>query len=140
MCCHLKSVQYVSEPFKTLPAMSHTVLEELIGQVKWLKQSREQECLEAQAVAESSKAPLVVEFSNSKITSTRYQHFSVYAGEVHHYARFKRVVVSYDVALNKWTCSCFRTKVSCVHKCIGKWYLYQVLSDTGLKYLYRFVM
>ena len=66
MCCHLKSVQYVSEPFKTPPAMSRNVLEELIGQVKWLKQSREQECLEAQAVAESSKAPLVVEFSNSK--------------------------------------------------------------------------
>jgi hypothetical protein len=70
--------------------MSRTVLEDLIGQVKWLKQSREQECLEAQAVAESSKAPLVVEFSNSKTTSTRYLLFSVYAGDVHHYARFLR--------------------------------------------------
>ena len=39
------------------------------------EQSREQECLEAQAVAESSKAPLVVEFSNSKTTSTRYLQF-----------------------------------------------------------------
>ncbi len=127
MCCHLKSVQYVLEPFKPPPAMSRTVLEELIGKVKWLKQSREQECLQAQAVAENSKAPLLVEFCNSKnITSTRYQHFSVYAGEVHHYSRFQRVVVSYDMALNKWTCGCCRTKVSCVHKSIGKWYLYQV--------------
>ena len=127
MCCHVKSVQYVTEPFNPPPTMSRTVLEELIGKVKWLKQSREQECLQAQAVAKNSKAPLLVEFCNSRnVSSTRFQHFSVYAGEVHHYSRFKGLVVSFDTALNKWTCGCCRTKVSCVHKSIGKWYLYQV--------------
>ena len=105
MCCHVKSVQYVTEPFNPPPTMSRTVLEELIGKVKWLKQSREQECLQAQPVAKNSKAPLLVEFCNSRnVSSTRFQHFSVYAGEVHHYSRFKRVVVSFDTALNKWTC------------------------------------
>ena len=72
MCCHVKSVQYVTEPFNPPPTMSRTVLEELIGKVKWLKQSREQECLQAQAVAKNSKAPLLVEFCNSRnVSSTR---------------------------------------------------------------------
>ncbi|XP_028417462.1 uncharacterized protein LOC114541858 [Dendronephthya gigantea] len=97
--------------------------------MKWLKQSREQECLQAQMVAESASAPLIVEFCNKNETSNRFRHFSVYVGEVHHYSRFKRVVVSFDITLNKWSCGCCRLKVTCVHKAIGKWYLYQVRPD-----------
>ena len=94
MCYHIKSVQYVTERFNLPPTISRTVLEELIGKVKWLKKSRQQKYLQSQAVAKNSKVPLLVEFCNSKnVSSTRYQHFSVYAGEIHHSSRFKRVVV-----------------------------------------------
>ena len=31
---------------------------------------------------------------------------------------------TYDKAENKWTCSCCRKKVNCVHKCVAKWFTY----------------
>ena len=101
-------------------------MEALINKrVSWLKQSREEECLKLQENANKDKAPIIAEYnlSNSS-TSTRYRHFSVYDGNIHHYSRFKRVIVSYDTAENKWTCSCCRKKVNCVHKCVAKWFTY----------------
>ena len=38
---------------------------------------------------------------------------------------FCRVVVSYDRKTAKWSCCCCQMKISCVHKAVFKWYLYQ---------------
>ena len=126
ICNHLKSVQYVTKNSTSRYILPRESLEALINKrVSWLKQSREEECLKLQENANKDKAPIIAEYnlSNSP-TSTRYQHFSVYDGNIHHYSRFKRVIVSYDKAENKWTCSCCRKKVNCVHKCVAKWFTY----------------
>jgi hypothetical protein len=131
VCSHLKSVQYISENAKSCYALPHRSLEELIGEnVRWFKKSREQECLQLHAIAKNDKAPIIAEYVASKpLTSSRYQHFSVYDGKIHHYSRFKRVVVSYDKINNKWSCVCCRSKVNCVHKCIARWFIYEVRPE-----------
>ena len=125
ICNHLKSVQYVSKSSSSHYILPREPLEELLRQkVAWFKQKREDECLKLQENAVQDRAPVIAEFSDSLLSSTRYRHFSVYDGEVHHYSRFKRVLVTYDTSQNKWGCSCCRTKVNCVHKCIAKWFMY----------------
>ena len=125
ICNHLKSVQYVSKSSSSHYILPREPLEELLCQkVAWFKQKREDECLKLQENAVQDRAPVIAEFSNSLLSSTRYRHFSVYDGEVHRYSRFKRVLVTYDTSQNKWGCPCCRTKVNCVHKCIAKWFMY----------------
>ena len=126
VCNHLKSVQYVTKNSTSRYILPRESLEELISKkISWLKQSRQEECLKLQQNASKDKVPIITEYSvSNSATSTRYQHYSVYDGNVHHYSRFKRVIVSYDRAENKWTCSCCRLKVNCVHKCVAKWFMY----------------
>ena len=38
---------------------------------------------------------------------------------------FAGIAVSYDTRRGKWSCRCCRTKISCVHKAVSKWYLVQ---------------
>ena len=38
---------------------------------------------------------------------------------------FCKVVVSYNRKTAKWSCCCCQMNVSCVHKAVFKWYLYQ---------------
>ena len=105
-------------------------LQELLSKkVSWFKSNREDECVKLQNKALQDKAPIIAEFSGDSLASTRYRHFSVYDGDIHHYARFKRVVVTYDTHQNKWECSYCRTKVNCVHKCIAKWFMYAKRPD-----------
>ena len=54
----------------------------------------------------------------------------MYDGGVHYWSRFGRVVVSYDTQTAKWSCACSRAKVSCIHKAVSKWFLYQ--QDSAL--------
>ena len=130
ICCHLKSVQYVSQSSISLYILPREPLQELLSKkVSWFKSKREDECVKLQNKALQDKAPIIAEFSGDSLASTRYRHFSVYDGDIHHYARFKRVVVTYDTHQNKWGCSCCRTKVNCVHKCIAKWFMYAKRPD-----------
>lgn len=128
ICNHLKSVQYVAEKAKSRYVLSPQSLEDLTEKkMRWFKKTRKQECSHLQTMAANDKSPLIAEFDDSKcMTSVRYKHFSVYDGEIHHYSRFKRVVVSYDETSNKWSCACCRAKVNCVHKSIARWYVYEV--------------
>ena len=71
-------------------------------------------------------SPLVVRFEHEdSAQSGRLVYLSVYDGGVHYWSRFGRVVVSYDTQAAKWSCECCRAKVSCIHKAVSKWYLYQ---------------
>ena len=122
ICCHLKSVQYVSQNSISLYILPTEPLQELLSK-------REDECVKLQNKALQDKAPIIAEFSGDSLASTRYRHLLVYDGDIHHYAHFKRVIVTYDTHQNKWGCSCCRTKVNCVHKCIAKWLMYAKRPD-----------
>ena len=76
-------------------------------------------------------SPLVVWFEHEDSTkSGRLVYLSVYDGGVHYWSRFGHVVVSYDTQTAKWSCACSRAKVSCIHKAVSKWFLYQ--QDSAL--------
>ena len=130
MCNHLKSVQYVAKSSSSRYILPREPLEALINKkVAWFKREREEECLKLQENAVQDNAPIIAEFSYSHLASTRYRHFSVNEGKVHHYSRFKRVIVTYDINQHKWGCSCCRTRANCVHKCVSKWFMYVERPD-----------
>ena len=137
VCCHLKSVQYVTETAQSRYVLSRQALEELVDKkMRWFKKSREQECIELQTMAENDESPLIAEYSdtNKNTISSRFKHFSVYDGKIHHYSRFKRVVVSYDTLRNKWSCVCCRAKANCVHKSVARWLLNEERPDELFEY------
>ena len=130
-CIHLQSAQY-SLPFKIPVVLRDNSLEELAGgQLKWISEKRKKALLSHRQQACDAGSPLVVRFEHEDSTkSGRLVYLSVYDGGVHYWSRFGRVVVSYDTQIAKWSCACCRAKVSCIHKAVSKWFLYQ--QDSAL--------
>ena len=51
---------------------------------------------------------------------------SVWVGEIHHYSRSGRVIVTFDLVSHSLSCQCSHsTKKGCLHKNIAKWHIYQ---------------
>lgn len=126
-CAHLQSVQY-ARPFKIPVYLHDDSLEEIVGgRLKWFTAKQKDMCLSHREKASEASSPLVVRFPNDEygIHSCRTVYFSVYDGGIHYWSRFGRVVVSYDSQTFRWSCACCRAKVSCVHKAVCKWFLYQ---------------
>ena len=130
-CIHLQSAQYAL-PFKTPVILRDNSLEEIAGgQLKWISEKQKGSLLSHRQKACDDGSPLVVRFENkNSALSGRIMYLSVYDGGVHYWSRFGRVVVSYDTKTGKWSCECSRAKVSCIHKAVSKWFLYQ--EDSGL--------
>ena len=125
-CIHLQSAQYAL-PFKIPVVLRDNSLEEIAGgELKWITEKQKQALLSHRQKACDADSPLVVRFEHEdSAQSERLVYLSVYDGGVHYWSRFGRVVVSYDTQAAKWSCECCRAKVSCIHKAVSKWYLYQ---------------
>ena len=82
---------------------------------------RVEEFIALKACAEKDKLHCFVPVRES----TRFTHFSIYDGDVHHYSRFGRVVVTADMMNGTLDCRCCHRKCSCIHKCMYLWYLRQ---------------
>lgn len=127
-CVHLQSVQY-ARPFEVPVNLRDDSLEEIVGgRFKWFTVKQKDMCLSRREKAsEAGGSPLVVRFPNDEYEthSSRTIFFSVYDGGIHYWSRFGRAVVSFDSQTCRWSCACCRAKVSCIHKAICKWFLYQ---------------
>ena len=130
-CIHLQSAQYAL-PFKTPVTLRDNSLDEIAGgELKWISEKQKQSLLSHRQKACDDGSPLVVRFENeNSARSGRLVYLSVYDGGVHYWSRFGRVVVAYDTQTGKWSCACSRAKVSCLHKAMSKWFLYQ--QDSAL--------
>jgi len=130
-CIHLQSAQYAL-PFKIPVALRDGSLEEIAGsQLKWISEKQKKALLSHRQKASEASSPLVVRFEHEdNAHSERLVYLSVYDGGVHYWSRFGRVVVSYDTETGKWSCACTRAKVSCIHKAVSQWFLYQ--QDSSL--------
>ena len=126
-CVHLQSVQY-ARPFEKPVDLRDESLEEIVGgRFNWFSIKQKDICVAKRQQASELGSPLIVRFPCDEYGahSRRTLYFSVFEGAVHYWSRFCRVVVSYDTKKGKWSCRCCRTRISCVHKAVSKWYLYQ---------------
>lgn len=126
-CVHLRSVQY-ARPFEIPVALHDDSLDEIVGgRLKWFTEKQKDMCLSQREKASDAGSPLVVRFVNDEYGthSCRTVFLSVYDGGVHYWSRFGRVVVSFDSQTSRWSCACRSGKVSCIHKAVSKWFLYQ---------------
>lgn len=71
--------------------------------------------------------PLCVEVSFDE--SAKHFCFSVHEATLHYYSCLGRVFVTYNSSANTWHCLCAKPRMSCVHKNIGKWHLFQKNQD-----------
>ena len=126
-CIHLQSVQYAL-PYQQPVTLTQTSLDDLVGRkLAWFKESRKKECLSLKERADEGGHPLIVQFPReaNNFTSNRFWYFSIFDGGVHYWCRLKRVILGYDSHLNRWMCACCPSKRPCVHKSVGKWFVYQ---------------
>ena len=125
-------MQY-ARPFEIPVFLSNESLEEIVGgRFKWLTEKQKALCLSHREKANETGSPLVVRFPNEEYGthSCRTVYLSVFDGGIHYWSRFGRVVVAFDSQTLRWSCACCRRKVSCIHKAVSKWFLYQ--EDSAL--------
>ena len=122
MCRHLQAVD-TNCVFPAETELVPDALQDLSasGSYRMFTNDRVEECIALKACAEKAKSPCFVPVGESK----RFTHFSIYAGDVHYYSRFGRVVVTADLMNGTLDCRCCRRKRSCIHKCMCLWYLRQ---------------
>ena len=119
-CRHIQQVGANSE-YQDGVTLNETCLKDISyqGNFKILKRERMQQCLSLSQAAASDNAQLIVSFPDGE----RFIHFSVYDGQVHYYAKLRRVVVTCNLSRGELDCACCRRKRGCVHKAICLWYL-----------------
>lgn len=96
-----------------------------IATEEWLKE--ETACTKRQKHAQKAHVPLCVEVAFQK-NPTQFC-FSIHEPALHHYSRLGRVMVTYNSTAHTWHCPCAKPRISCVHKNIGKWHLFQKNPD-----------
>ena len=105
MCKHLEKVG-TNCTFPEEIELSTEALNDLSpsGAFKMFKNDRIQECITLKTCAAKDNSRCVVSVQESM----RFYHFSVYDGNVHYYSRFRRVVVTADMAMGTLDCRCCR--------------------------------
>ncbi|XP_052407904.1 uncharacterized protein LOC127953050 [Carassius gibelio] len=72
--------------------------------------------------AADQSAPLAV---GVDIGPPKKHYVSVLENKSSYYSRLGRVMVMYDAQRNSWHCPCVNARMSCPHKCVAKWFLFQ---------------
>ncbi|XP_039594320.1 uncharacterized protein LOC120516601 isoform X2 [Polypterus senegalus] len=120
-CLHLRSLDYCSDP-PSICMLNEETLNDMVEH-KWFEESEKQSCLERLKEATVETAPLAVAV---KIGPPKKRYVSVFEKRVSHYCRLGRVMVMYDTQKDSWHCHCVTAGISCPHKDIAKWFLFQV--------------
>ncbi|XP_049337255.1 uncharacterized protein LOC103031382 [Astyanax mexicanus] len=130
-CCHQRSLDYCSlHGTKEDEDLKEEVLTEMVS-ARWFGESKKHLCLQRKKEAADKGAPLAVSIN---IGPPKKHYVSVFENKLSYYSRLGRVMVFYDAQKNSWHCPCVRAKVSCPHKYIAKWLLFQTK-----KHLFRSV-
>ncbi|KAJ8342271.1 hypothetical protein SKAU_G00321990 [Synaphobranchus kaupii] len=125
-CEHVRSLEYcedtASEEF-----LEATVLDEMVT-CQFFGEDEKATCLKRQNNAQKSHAPFSVLVQLGS-TSSNQNCLSIHEPSIKHFSRLGRVVVTYNKIENTWHCPCAKPRISCVHKNIGKWHLFQTNGD-----------
>ncbi|XP_041664383.1 uncharacterized protein LOC121523528 isoform X2 [Cheilinus undulatus] len=124
-CEHIRSLDHCTviahEEF-----LQGEVLSEMVA-LKVFNEAAKAACLKRQRKAQASHVPLCVPISFQENQKRFY--FSIHEPTVNHYSRLGRVMVTYTLEDNTWHCPCAKPRISCVHKNISKWHLFQTKQD-----------
>ncbi|XP_039608198.1 uncharacterized protein LOC120528177 isoform X2 [Polypterus senegalus] len=90
---------------------------------KWMGEHKKEQCLKRQREATEHGISLSIEVTLNEKSSKRF--ISVYEPKVSYYSRLARVFAYYDIKCNSWHCPCSKPRMSCLHKYIAKWHLFQ---------------
>ncbi|CAI5656968.1 unnamed protein product [Oreochromis niloticus] len=95
--------------------------------LKFFGEAKAATCIKRQKAAQMAHAPLCVrvDFGGS---STQIC-LSVFEPEIHSFCRLGRIFVTYNAQRNTWHCACAKPRISCPHKNIAKWHLFQTQRD-----------
>lgn len=120
-CEHICSLQYCTD-MATEEYLREEVLSEMVH-LKFFGESKKAACIKRQNYAKAAHVSLCVEVSFEE--SSKHFCFSVHEPTLHYYSCLGRVFVTYNSSANTWHCPCTKPRMSCVHKNISKWHLFQ---------------
>ncbi|XP_070399217.1 uncharacterized protein [Nothobranchius furzeri] len=125
LCEHLRSLDYCRETVKEVFLQEHIVME--MVDLKFFGEAKAATCIKRQKAAQMAHAPLCVrvDFGGS---STQIC-LSVFEPEIHSFCHLGRIFVTYNALRNTWHCACAKPRISCPHKNIAKWHLFQTQRD-----------
>ncbi|XP_033487830.1 uncharacterized protein LOC117260069 isoform X3 [Epinephelus lanceolatus] len=124
-CPHLQSVDFCFTRARR-EDLKPCVLKELVSS-KWIGKDMGAKCLNYHEQASQSKAPLVTLVD---LGGSHCLFLSVFEPEVSQYSKLGRMLfVTYSVKRGLWHCECSQGRISCLHKCIAKWYLLQTKKE-----------
>ncbi|XP_072567723.1 uncharacterized protein [Paramormyrops kingsleyae] len=125
LCEHIRSLDYCRETVKEV-FLQEAILMEMVV-LKFFGKDKAAACLRRQTAAQMTHVPLCVRVdfggSSSQIC------FSVLEPEIHSFCRLGRIFVTYNAQRNTWHCACAKPRISCPHKSIAKWHLFQTERD-----------
>nr|XP_054590759.1 uncharacterized protein LOC129154712 [Nothobranchius furzeri]XP_054590760.1 uncharacterized protein LOC129154712 [Nothobranchius furzeri] len=121
LCEHLRSLDYCRETVKEVFLQEHIVME--MVDLKFFGEAKAATSIKRQKAAQMAHAPLCVrvDFGGS---STQIC-LSVFEPELHSFCRLGRIFVTYNALRNTWHCAYAMPRISCPHKNIAKWHLFQ---------------
>lgn len=123
-CPHLRSVDFCFTR-ASRDDLKPGVLEELIAN-KWIGKDMGAKCLNYRDQATQNTAPLVTLVD---LGGSHCLYLSVFEPKVSQYSKLGRLFVTYNIKGRLWHCDCSRGRISCLHKCIAKWYLFQTNKE-----------
>ncbi|KAI7814046.1 hypothetical protein IRJ41_006925 [Triplophysa rosa] len=109
LCEHLRSLDYCNDTaFEE--HLEPSVLDEMV-KFKFIGEAKKAVSLKRQKLAQAAHVPFSV--------------LVVLGEQIHHYNRLGRVMVKYNSSAGTWHCPCAKPRISCPHKNIAKWHLFQ---------------
>ncbi|XP_074496307.1 uncharacterized protein LOC141770552 isoform X2 [Sebastes fasciatus] len=123
-CPHQRSVDFCFTRARR-EDLKPSVLEELVSS-KWIGKDMGARCLNHREQATQNRAPLVTLVD---LGGSHCLYLSVFEPKLSPHSKLGRLFVTYTVRSRLWHCSCCRGRISCLHKCIAKWYLFQTNKE-----------
>ncbi|XP_051786496.1 uncharacterized protein LOC114656169 [Erpetoichthys calabaricus] len=121
-CQHSQSLSYCLPTGKTDVVLTEEVLNDMVRE-KWIGEHKKEQCLKRQREATEHGITLSNEVTLNDKSSKQF--ISVYEPKVSYYSRLARVSAYYDIKCKSWHCPCSKPRMSCLHKYIAKWHLFQ---------------
>lgn len=119
-CPHLRSVDFCINHARQ-EDLDPSVLEELVAN-NLIGKEMKAKCQKHHDHAAQNLAPLV---SLADLGGNHCLYFSVFEPKVTQNSKIGRLFVTYNIRGRFWHCDCSPGRISCLHKCLAKWYLLQ---------------
>ncbi|CAG2256106.1 unnamed protein product [Mytilus edulis] len=126
-CPHLMSTPY-AVPGKVISLTSESLQE--LKDNYFITEARFNDLLAWKNSLTCTRVPLAVTIPQKLGSSQRYLYLSIYTGVQRYWSRTGRTIVTIDTSRNTVTCKCSNTARYCLHKAIGKWYMFQELHQS----------